>query len=299
MKKTIRNPLLCALVLLLFAAFQAQQPQIRVEVEAVNVLVSVTDQKGRFVTGLTQDRFRIYEDGVPQQISNFSSQADLPLTLALLMDTSSSVRLTLDFQKKAATDFLHTVMKPQDRALLVEFDTGVTLLRDFTNNPSTLAKEIRDLKAGGGTALLDALFAVCSQKMREDTGRKAMVLISDGDDRHSTRGLEETLEMAQRSGVIIYAIGTTRLSADRREKAEELLLKLSDETGGKVFFPYSTDQLAYAFELINEELRSHYNIAYVPTKKARDGKFREIEVKIQKGKGLNVHHRKGYYAPTA
>ncbi len=137
-----------------------QQSPIRVEVEAVNILVSVTDRKDRFVTNLGENRFHIYENGVRQRITNFKHETDLPLRIALLIDTSSSVRLKLEFEKEAATQFLRMVMRPPDRALLVEFDTGVSLRHDFTSRTAAISKEIRALEAGGGSALLVALYTV-------------------------------------------------------------------------------------------------------------------------------------------
>lgn len=282
--------------ILLLCSFQ--QPEIRVQVEAVNVLVTVTDQKGRFITDLARERFRVIENGVLQPVTHFSHQTDLPLIIGLLIDTSASVRLKLDFQKKAATDFLYTVMRPRDQALLVEFDTGVSLLHDFTNSPGAIAQQIKTLRAGGGTALLDALYTVCRDKLAEGTGRKAIVLVSDGLDVHSQRTAEEALRMVQSANVLVYTIGTTRLAADVAEAGERLLQKLAAESGGAAFFPYSSEQLDQPFELINEELRSQYSLTYVPINKTKDGKFRQIAVKILNGKGFNVRHRKGYYAPA-
>lgn len=283
------TPLLCA-------AFQ--DPQIRVEVEAVNLLIAVTDKHGRFVTDLGRDRFEVKEDGVLQEITNFSHQTDLPLLIALVIDTSSSVRLKLDFEKRAATNFLYSLMRPQDRALLVEFDSGVSLRHDFTHRPGDIAREIRALRAGGGTALVDALYVVAREKMTESEARNTAVVLSDGRDLNSQRSVEEALRMSHRSGVVIYAIGTTRFGADRDEKGEELLESLAESTGGRVFFPYSSERLSQAFELIDEELRSQYSLTYMPKNKSKDGKFRRIEIKISKGKGLRVRHRTGYFAPS-
>ncbi len=264
----------------------------------VNVLVTVTDRKGRFVTDLRRDRFRVNEDGVQQPISNFSHQTDLPLSLALLMDTSSSIRTQLDFEKKAATQFLYAVMEPQDQALLVEFDAGVSLLHDFTNRPSSIAREIRNLRSGGGTALLDAIYAVCRDKLIDGSERKVIVVVSDGLDRSSKHGLEESLQIAHKAGAIIYTVGTTRFVADVSSEGEKTLKRLAEETGGRALFPYSIGQLSLAFEEINMELRSQYSLTYVPINKSRDGQFRRIRVRILKGKRLKIRHRKGYYAPS-
>ena len=275
-----------------------QQTPIRVEVEAVNVLVSVTDRKDRFVTSLAKNRFLVYENGVRQRITNFKHETDLPLRIGLLIDTSASVRLKLDFEKQAATRFLRTVMRPRDRALLVEFDTGVSLRHDFTSSPAAIAKEIRALKAGGGTALLDALYTVSHEKMTDPGSRQAIVILSDGVDRNSDHTLKNIVESIHRSGTIIYAIGTTKFGADVQKEGEEMLEKLAEETGGRAFFPYSTETLSQAFEVINEELRSQYSLTYVPRNRSKDGTFRKFEIKLVKGRGLSVRHRKGYYAPN-
>lgn len=275
-----------------------QQEPIRVEVEAVNVLVAVHDKgTGKFITDLHLNDFRIIEDGVLQRIKNFSKQTDLPLTIALAIDTSASVKLKLEFEKEAATDFLYTVMRPSDKTLLLEFDTGVTLLHDFTANPNDIAREVKNLKAGGGTSLYDAIYLISEQKMLEERGRKTIVILSDGSDLTSRRTFEEALQMAHRSEVTIYAISTTRYGADIDHEGDNALKQLAESTGGRVFFPYSAKQLAAAFKEINDELRSQYNLAYEPSNKKKDGAFREIEVRISRD-DVNVRHRKGYYAPT-
>ncbi len=273
------------------------QAPFRVEVDAVNVLAAVHDNETReFVTDLTKEDFQIYEDGVLQTITNFTQQTDLPLTIALCMDTSSSVRLKLDFEKEAATDFLYAVMRPSDRAMLVEFDTGVTLLHDFTSNPNDLVREINLLKAGGGTSLYDAVYLVAEQKMLNEPGRKTVVILSDGADLTSKHSFEEMLRMAYKAEITVYAISTTRFGADIDHEGDNALKQLTEVTGGTAFFPYSTDRLASAFQEVDQELRSQYNLTYVPTNKDRDGTFREIKVKVNRD-GVRLRHRKGYFAP--
>jgi len=185
------------------------QAPFRVEVDAVNILAAVHDNKTlKFVTDLTKEDFEIYEEGVLQTITNFTQQTDLPLTIALCVDTSSSVRLKLGFEKEAATDFLYSVMRPNDRAMLVEFDTGVTLIHDFTSNPNDLVREIKLLKAGGGTSLYDAVYLVAEQKMLSEPGRKTVIILSDGADLTSKHTFEEMLRMAYQAEVTVYAIST-------------------------------------------------------------------------------------------
>lgn len=273
-----------------------KQAPFRIEVEAINVLVSVHDEKtGKFVTDLSAADFRITEDGVQQQVTNFSQQTNLPLTIALAVDTSSSVRLKLEFEKEAALDFLFAVMRPTDRALLVEFDSGVTLLHDFTSNPNDLVREIKRLRAGGGTSLYDAIYLVSEQKLLdEESGRKILVILSDGADVTSHHRFVDALDMAYRAEATIFAISTTRFGADIDHEGDSNLKQLVESTGGQVFFPFSTKDLTKAFEAINEELRSQYNIAYVSKNRKHDGKFREIKVEVQRP-NVRVRHRKGYY----
>ena len=270
-------------------------PEIRVDVNAVNVLVSVTDAQGRFVTDLNRDRFHIYENGKLQPVTHFAQEVDLPLHIGLLIDTSASVRTKLDFEKQAATNFVRSVMRSQDQTLLVEFDSGVQMLSDFTNSPATIAGKIQDLKAGGGTSLLDAVALVSQDKMTAPRARKTIIIVSDGVDLNSRHNLAETLQIAQLAGVIVYAIGTSRFAASPEKKGEKTLLKLSEGTGGRAFFPYSPNLMEEAFELINTELRSQYSLTYTPMLPQRGGKFRKLRVKLTNGKRLNIRHRSGYY----
>ena len=284
--------------LLLSSQERDERERITIEVDAVNVLVSVTDKAtGRFVTDLDISRFRVYEEDVLQEITNFSQQTNLPLTIAMCVDTSSSVKLKLKFEKTAALDFLYTIMKPTDRALLAEFDTGVTLLHDFTSNPNDLMEEIKQLKAGGGTSLYDAIYLVAEQKLLYEAGRKTMIILSDGADLTSVQTFEDALRMAQFSEAAIYAISTTRFGANIDHEGDNALKQLADSTGGQVFFPYSTSELSKSFTKLEEALRSQYNIAYKPRNTRKDGTFRNIKVEVDHG-GIRLRHRKGYYAPT-
>ena len=274
------------------------QAPFRVEVDAVNILTTIHDKDTRkFVTDLTKEDFEIYEDGVRQDITNFTQQINLPLTIALCMDTSSSVRLKLAFEKDTAMDFLYAVMRPVDKALLVEFDTGVTLVHDFTSNPNDLVREIKLLRAGGGTSLYDAVYLVAEQKMLQEEGRKTVVILSDGADLTSKHTFEEMLRMAYQAEITVYAISTTRFGADIDHEGDNALRQLTEGTGGRAFFPYSAEQLAAAFQEVDQELRSQYNLTYVPNNKKRDGSFREIKVKVAR-KDIRLRHRQGYFAPS-
>ncbi|HSR66555.1 MAG TPA: VWA domain-containing protein [Acidobacteriota bacterium] len=302
MLKSLIPPLLALSVVPAALLAQEQDDQvIRVEVERVNVIVTVTDKRGRFITDLPKERFEIYEDGERQEITTFDRPTDLPLQLALIMDTSQSVRTQLDFEKEAARQFVLSLMQPGDRALLVEFDRGVNLLQDFTDRPSVIARAIDGLQAGGGTALFDAVYRVSLDKMSYGRGqdRKVILLISDGVDRDSRYSRQETLEMALRNEVAIYAIGTNRFGADQRKKGWNNLEKMSESTGGLALFPYSVSKLEESFENINKELRSQYLLVYNPTNTAKDGTFRKIRVKLKDKGGLRLRHREGYYADGA
>ncbi len=269
---------------------------IRVEVETVNVLVSVNDKEGVFLTDLSADDFEVYEDGVLQEITNFDQRTNVPLAIALCVDTSSSVRIKLDFEKEAATDFLFSVMRPTDRALLAEFDSGVTLLHDFTHDVNDLKRELDRLRAGGGTALYDAIYDVSEQKMLDAEGRKVLVILSDGSDVSSQVTFEDALRMAYRAEAAIYAISTTHFGADIDHEGDNALRQLTEATGGRVYFPYSITQLGEAFRAIDTELRNQYSLAYTSSNPARDGEFRKIRVKVKRD-DVVTFYRKGYYAP--
>lgn len=285
---------------LIFTVGFQEESRFRISVDAVNVLVTVLDQEGRFVTDLQREDFIVYEDGKVQEIEQFSQEADQPLRIGLLMDTSASVKMRLDFEKTAATNFMRSVMRYRDEAMLVEFDKGVTMLHDFTDRPTEIVKEIDKLRAGGGTALLDAVFQVSQEKMSERRLRQTIIVISDGDDLHSSRTLAEAVNMAQLAETSVYAIGTNKLGASTSKHGIKVLERLTEETGGRVFFPVSDVEMEAAFDQIEKELRSQYSITYIPRNKTRDGKFRNLEVRVAKEKDrperLTIRHKKGYYA---
>ena len=208
------------------------------------------------------------------------------------------MKLKLAFEKEAAIDFLFSVVRPIDQALLLEFDTGVTLLHDFTSNPNDLVRGIESLKAGGGTSLYDAVYLISEQKMMYAAGRKVVVVLSDGADLTSRHTFEEALRMAYLSEVAVYAISTTRFGVNIDREGDNALKQLTETTGGKAFFPFSNAQLNKAFKNIDQELRSQYNLAYVPKNVRRDGLLRQIRVKVSRGNS-RIRHRKGYFASLA
>jgi Ca-activated chloride channel family protein len=272
----------------------------RVSVDLVNVLCSVLDKNtNSFVTNLTQDDFTIYEDDKKQEIVNFSREANLPLTIAMLIDTSQSVAPKLKFEQDAATSFFQSVLREKDRAMLVEFDSGVTMLQDFTNDPNKLAKEIRKLRAAGGTALYDAIYMTCDEKLIRETGRKALVILSDGEDESSKTNLQQATEMALRAEATTFAISISKggfFGVGGSQEGDTVLKDIAKETGGRVFFPFKIEELDDAFRQINQELRSQYSIGYLSTNPARDGSYRKIDIRVSE-KGLKLGHRRGYYAP--
>ncbi len=273
----------------------------RVSVDLVNVLCSVFDRDtNSFVTNLTRDDFSIYEDGKKQEIKNFARETNLPLTIAMLIDTSDSVAPKLKFEQEAAISFFLSVLREKDRAMLMEFDTGVTLLQDFTGDPNKLAKEIRKLKAAGGTALYDAIYMACDEKLIRETGRKAIVIVSDGDDESSDTTISKALEMALRAESTIFVISITKggfFGVQGSPEGDAAMKEITRETGGKVFFPIKLEELEDSFRQINQELRSQYSLGYYSTNTVRDGSYRKIDIRIS-DRNLKPSHRKGYYAPT-
>ncbi len=275
----------------------------RVSVDLVNVLCSVFDKDtNSFVTSLVQDDFAVYEDGEKQKIENFSRETDMPLTIAMLFDTSRSVQTKLGFEQEAAINFFQSVLREDDRAMLVEFDPGVTLVQDFTNDPNKLAGEINKLKAGGlGTSLYDAIYLSCDEKLIRETGRKAIIILSDGEDESSKHNLEQATEMALRAEAMIFAISVTKggfFGVSGSSKGDDVLKDLVKQTGGQVFFPFELEDLYDNFRHIDQELRSQYSIGYTSTNSQKDGKYRKIEIKVKEG-GLKLNYRKGYYAPAS
>ena len=268
-------------------------------VDLVNVLFTVTDRRGKLVTDLSQKELKLLEDNRVQSITNFSRETDLPLTIALLIDTSTSIRDRFKFEQEAAIDFLYRTIRPRkDKGLLITFDSAIELVQDYSDNPELLAKAIRQVRPGGGTKMLDAIYLACQEKLKSETGRKLIILISDGDDNLSLETVNSTLEMAQRSDVAIFTISTNSsgffgLTAP---KADKLLKRLADETGGRAFFPFKAEDLSQSFQDIATELRSQYSLAYRSSNVNRDGTFRAIKIEPER-KNVKVKSRKGYYAP--
>jgi len=289
-------------------------------VRLVDILFTVVNRRQKFVTDLQRENFSVLEDGQPQEIRFFSRQTDLPLRVGMLLDTSNSIRDRLKFEQEAAIDFLFSVIRRhKDQAFLMIFDNEPSIIQDYAEDLGVLRDAILRQRAGGGTALYDAIYAACQQRLsnppfpsgERPEVRRVLVVISDGDDNLSKHSRSEAIEMAQRAGVVIYAISTSTqwITANEesdpvkrgnrkyhKEEGDKVLDRLAEETGGRAFFPYRVDDLAQSFQDIGDELRSQYSLAYVPTNKSTDGRFRSIRIEVDR-KGLVVRARRGYYAP--
>jgi Ca-activated chloride channel family protein len=280
------------------AAAQDDQAPIRAEVTRVNMLFTVTDKRGRFVTDLTKNDFQVFENKKPQEILEFTAETDLPLRLAVLIDTSNSIRDRFHFQQEAANNFINSVMRSQDKAIVVSFDTSAELVADLTNNTNVLEDAVKRLRPGGGTALYDAIFFACRDKLMLDQPlykfRRAMVILSDGDDNDSRYSREQALEMAQRADTVIYTI-STNISHIETE-GDKVMRYLAEQTGGGSFFPFEAKDLNQSFENVANELRHQYNLFYRPQPLNNDGKFHQVAIKVKGRRDLLVRARKGYYA---
>jgi VWFA-related protein len=309
----------------------SQEPTIRIDVDLVNILFTVKAKKGgQLIPNLEKNNFTIAEDGKPQTIQRFSRETDLPLTLGLLIDISASQERLIDVERQAASAFFSSVIRTKDEAFLISFGKSTDLLQDYTNSPRRLTAAMEDLRGDGqppmvghgpgsipntgpipdtgtpkGTLLFDAIYLASNEKLKSEVGRKAMILITDGDDQGSTYRLRDAVEAAQRADSIIYSI----YYVDRAFYSqggfmmgggggESDLRKMSEETGGHVFTVSGKHPLSQIFKEIQDELRNQYSIGYSSTNAKRDGTFRHIDIKTDNA-DYRVQARNGYYAtPT-
>jgi VWFA-related protein len=275
---------------------------IKTRVNEVNVLFIATDKHGKFVRNLNANDFAILDDHKPpQSIVNFRAETDLPLELGLLIDTSGSVHTRFDFEQESAIGFLQQVLRPHfDKAFVMGFNSHPTLMQDFTDDNVMLRVGIHKLQNGGGTALYDAIYRACRTKFLKDQdeqtrpARKAIIVVSDGEDNQSDMSEAQAIEMAQRAEVIIYAISTDDSGLILR--GDTVLQQLADATGGRAFFPFKMKEIQSSFAAIEDELRSQYVVSYHPADFEADGRYRPIEITALK-RDLQVRARKGYYAP--
>jgi len=273
-----------------------------IDVDLVNVVFSVLDKKGKAIPDLSQSEISVTEDDATQKVTNFTREGGGPVALAVLIDTSNSIRAQFKVEQEAAIDFFHTtVRRRQDKAMLMSFDSTVDILQPFTDDADLLTKAVRRLKTGGGTKMFDAIRVACEEHLKKQLGmRRVLVVIGDGDDNMSFELLSSAIETAQRAEVAIYAISTNTsgffgMSAPKNDK---VLRRLAEETGGRAFFPGKIDEMAMNFQNISIELRNQYSLAYRSANRARDGGFRNIKINTTR-KDAKLFHRKGYYAPTS
>jgi len=273
---------------------------IKARVNEVNLLFIAMDKHGKFVRDLNQGDFSILDDHKPpQSIVRFSQETDLPLQVGLLIDTSGSVHGRFQFEQDAATGFLQRVIRPHyDHAFVMGFNARSKVAQEFTDNVGLLSAGIQRLEDGGGTALYDAIYSACKDKLLKDDSdrpvRRALIVVSDGEDNQSEHTLAQAIYMAERAQVIIYTISTDDSGLILR--GDRILEQIADATGGRAFFPFKVKDIKNSFSAIEDELRSQYVVSYHPADFEANGRFRPIEITSVK-KDLQVRARKGYFAP--
>jgi Ca-activated chloride channel homolog len=283
-----------------------QAPVFGTGIEVINLNLSVTDARNNFVTDLVQSDFAVYEDGIRQELSLFTHE-NLPISMVLLIDTSASMEEKLKNAQAAAIRFTKT-LRPQDLAQVVQFNERATPLQTFTNDLDLLERAIRSTEASGPTALHNALYVAIKDLMRDkkaaELRRRAIVILSDGEDTASLVTDDQVLELAKKSEISIYSISLRPQHAHDRQRqafsqAEYLLNALARETGGRAYFPASLGELDSVYDRIAEELRTLYSVGYVSANLRRDGKWRRIVVRVPDREGLQIRHKLGYYAPAS
>jgi Ca-activated chloride channel homolog len=289
-------------------------------INLVDVLFTVLNRRNKLVPDLEKENFKVFDNNTQQTIRFFTRQTDLPLRIGMLLDTSNSIRDRLKFEQDAATNFVYSVLRRnKDAAFVMTFDDEPQILQDFTSEADKLRDQIVNTRAGGGTAIYDAVYQACEKQLshpprppgdQPDIVRRVMILISDGDDNLSTHTRAEAIEMAQRFSVVIYTISTStqwvslsqtdpEKMADRKTQkteGDQILEHLAEETGGRAFFPYHVDDLDQSFQDIGDELRNQYSIAYNPANYVADGKYHKIRIETPDHKGYQVRARRGYFA---
>src|SRR5216110_2221030 len=289
-------------------------------VNLVDVLFTVLNRRNKLVPELEKGDFKIWDDKAPQEIRYFSKQTDLPLRIGMLLDTSNSIRDRIKFEQDASVNFLFSVLRRnKDQAFAMTFDDEPQIVQGFTGDAGALRDQITKTRAGGGTAIYDAIYEACLKELSHPPGppgdqpdvvRRVMILSSDGEDNLSTRTRADAIEMAQRTSVVIYTISRSTQwvslsqtdpskSANRKmhlTEGDEILKALADETGGRAFFPYHVDDLNQSFQDIGDELRNQYSIAYLPTNYVMDGRYHKIRIEVPDHKGYQVRARRGYFA---
>jgi VWFA-related protein len=302
----------------LFAQAPADQnlpAPIRVDVDVVNILASVRDRHGALVSDLDKKDFTVLEDGKPQEIKYFTKEADLPLTIGLLVDVSGSQRNLIETERRAASQFFSQVLRNKDEAFLISFGEDCELLQDYTGSARLLTEGLGRLQVNSGvtgigpgpvptasqprgTVLYDAVYLAANEKLKSEVGRKVIVLITDGVDQGSRMTIQQAIEAAQKADAVIYSIEYYDPSAygfSFGGGGEGTLRRMSEETGGRVYKVDRKHTLDQIFRELQEEMRSQYAIGYVPSNSTKDGSYRKIEIRLSR-KDLKVQARKGYYA---
>ncbi len=298
------------------------QQRITTVVNLVDVLFTVLNRRNKLVPELEKTDFKVFDENKPQEIRYFSRQTGLPLRIGMLVDTSNSIRDRIRFEQDASINFLFSVLRRnKDEAFVMTFDDEPQIIQPFTGDAGALRDQIVKTRAGGGTAIYDAVYQACVSQLshpprppgdQPDVVRRVMVLISDGDDNLSTHTRSEAIEMAQRTSVVIYTISTSTQwvslsqtdpskAADRKyhlTDGDKILQSLAEETGGRAFFPYHVDDLDQSFQDIGDELRNQYSIAYLPSNYVADGRYHKIRIEVPEHKGYQVRARRGYFART-
>jgi Ca-activated chloride channel homolog len=299
---------------------QKSDETLRTVVNLVDVLFTVLNRRNKLVPELEKADFKIWDDKSPQEIRYFSKQTDLPLRIGMLLDTSNSIRDRIKFEQDASINFLYSVLRRnKDEAFVMTFDDEPQIVQGFTGDAGALRDQITRTRAGGGTAIYDAIYDACVKELshpprppgdQPDVVRRVMILISDGEDNLSTHTRADAIEMAQRTSVVIYTISTStqwvslsqtdpNKASDRKyhlTDGDKILQELAEETGGRAFFPYHVDDLDQSFQDIGDELRNQYSIAYLPTNYVLDGRYHKIRIEVPEHKGYQVRARRGYFA---
>ena len=299
--RAVASAFAIASLLLPIFAQDSSEPTFKVDVKLVNVYVTVTDQQGAPIGDLTKSDFSLTEDGVPQKISVFSKESQLPLSIVLAVDTSSSTRKDIRLELEAARKFIHSIIRPQDAISLYAFATDVSEMVSFTSKLHQIDSAINQVQVGGATSLYDAIYLASKTLMKRE-GRKVLVLITDGGDTASTVDYKEALRAAQQSEALVYSLidVPVEASAGRNTGGEHALIQISHDTGGKYYYASSIFELDKAFEQISDELRTQYLIAYYPVERRAASDFRQIDVaarphEVDSNGQLVVRARRGYY----
>jgi VWFA-related protein len=274
---------------------------IRLGVNEVNLIFTVTDKHGHYIPNLQQSDFALLDDGrAPAKVNSFHQQINLPLRVGIVIDASTSIRSRFQFEQQSATEFLLQILKAKsDRAFVMGFDVTPRVMQDWTNNIDGLETGINRLRPGGGTALFDAVYTACRDKLLDEARgkepvRKAIVLISDGDDNQSRVFQDEAIKECQRAETIVYAISTNWTPS--RGKGDQVLKQMAEDTGGQAFFPPSVEEMSTSFHGIEEELRSQYALTYTPAEFKYNGAFRPIYLFCH-DRRYQTRAKKGYFAP--